>query len=174
MPRSGRWTARVSEEHDTRFLTEDEAAAATASGSYAFAPGEGEQIAWPGVEFTLLAGTEQSGGSLSVLVDRSDRMTIPWHVHEDDEAFFILDGRYRLECGDELLEAGPGGFVFLPRGVPHQQMVLSEEGRKLVLSVPAGIEGFFRGMAAEVNAGTLTPERRQALAREHRMEFLER
>ena len=28
-------------------------------------------------------------------------------------------GEVTFKCGDQILEAGPGAFVFLPRGIPH-------------------------------------------------------
>ena len=38
------------------------------------------------------------------------------HTHED-EAFYVLNGTITVGCGKETYEAGPGAFVFLPRGV---------------------------------------------------------
>jgi mannose-6-phosphate isomerase-like protein (cupin superfamily) len=40
----------------------------------------------------------------------------PLHVHHDEEeAFYILEGRAQVDCGNEVLAAGPGGLVMLPR-----------------------------------------------------------
>lgn len=44
----------------------------------------------------------------------------PVHVHMDmDEAFYVLSGSYRFKVGNQVQEAGPGWFVFIPHGVPH-------------------------------------------------------
>jgi mannose-6-phosphate isomerase-like protein (cupin superfamily) len=48
------------------------------------------------------------------------RLIAPPHVHhEDDEAWYVLEGRLRFRVGERELEAGPGGAVFGPRGLPH-------------------------------------------------------
>jgi mannose-6-phosphate isomerase-like protein (cupin superfamily) len=44
----------------------------------------------------------------------------PWHVHHnDDEAWYVLEGTLRVKRGDEVVEAGPGAAVFVPRGTAH-------------------------------------------------------
>jgi mannose-6-phosphate isomerase-like protein (cupin superfamily) len=139
---------------------------------FAVARGQGELFGWSGVEFEVLASGEQTGGGWSLLTDRSDAMTINWHVHEDDEVFYVLEGRYRLRCGEETFEVGPGGLVFLPRGIPHEQTVLEDGSRKLVLLMPGGFERFFREMSVAINEGALTPERRADIAARHGIRWL--
>ncbi|MBM3279354.1 MAG: cupin domain-containing protein [Candidatus Handelsmanbacteria bacterium] len=42
------------------------------------------------------------------------------HSHADQEqAFYILEGRMEVWVGEQHYLAGPGDCVFLPRGVPH-------------------------------------------------------
>jgi len=142
--------------------------------AFALAEGEGERFGWSGVEFEVLASAEQTGGRCSLLTDRSDAMTVAWHVHEDDEVFYVLEGRYRLRCGEDTFEAGPGGLVFLPRGVPHEQTVLEDGSRKLVILVPGGFERFFREMSEAINEEALTPTRRAEIAGRHRIRWLSR
>ncbi len=44
----------------------------------------------------------------------------PLHVHaHEDEAYIVLNGHITFQVGDGRADAGPGSFVFLPRGVPH-------------------------------------------------------
>ncbi len=44
----------------------------------------------------------------------------PPHIHhEDDEAWYVVEGRLRVRVGDEVVEAGPGSCVFAPRGAVH-------------------------------------------------------
>jgi mannose-6-phosphate isomerase-like protein (cupin superfamily) len=44
----------------------------------------------------------------------------PWHVHpEEDEWFYLLDGRMSFYVGDTHLSVTAGSFAFGPRGVPH-------------------------------------------------------
>ena len=87
-------------------------------------------------------------------------MDTPLHMHEnEDELFFVLEGEHVFQVGEEEFQVGPGGLVFAPRGVPHsQRRVVPRTGRTLVLTSPAGFEGFFRELAAADRAGTLGPE----------------
>ena len=84
----------------------------------------------------------------------------PLHVHaNEDELFYPLEGEHVVQVGDEDFQVGPGGVVFAPRRVPHsQRRVVPGEGRLLILTSPAGFEGFFRELAAAESAGTLGPE----------------
>jgi len=44
----------------------------------------------------------------------------PLHAHtREDEMWWILEGQSRFRADDELREAAPGSFVFVPRGVRH-------------------------------------------------------
>ena len=57
---------------------------------------------------------------------------------------YVLEGEVLFKCGDELFQAGLGSFVFLPRDIPHSYKNVGETvARELILTVPAGIEGYF-------------------------------
>ena len=93
----------------------------------------------------------------------------PVHVRADeDELFYVLEGEHVFVVGDEEHELGPGGMVFAPRGIPHQQRrVVPGEGRLLVMTTPAGLEGFFRALVeqdAAVRAWVAALPERQRLA----------
>lgn len=43
-----------------------------------------------------------------------------WHSHdEQDELFFVLQGRLRLQLPDSVVELGPGELFVVPKGVRH-------------------------------------------------------
>ena len=69
----------------------------------------------------------------------------PLHVHSDeDEAFYVLSGTVDLVCGAEEFRAEAGAFAYLPRGIPHTFLGISEEpARVLVLLLPGGLEEAF-------------------------------
>lgn len=49
--------------------------------------------------------------------------------------------------------------MFAPRDVPHaQRRVVPRTGRVLVLTSPAGFEGFFRELAEADRAGAIGPD----------------
>ncbi len=42
------------------------------------------------------------------------------HTHlEHEETFAVLQGRYKVRLGDEMVFADAGDYVFVPRGTPH-------------------------------------------------------
>jgi mannose-6-phosphate isomerase-like protein (cupin superfamily) len=44
----------------------------------------------------------------------------PLHIHhEDDEAWYVLEGKMAVRCGDSVFEVGPGACAFVPRGNIH-------------------------------------------------------
>jgi quercetin dioxygenase-like cupin family protein len=72
----------------------------------------------------------------------------PLHVHRrEDEAFYVLEGGYRVFVGDDVVSASPGTWVWGPRGVPHGYQVHSARGRHLSLVMPGGFEAFFEEVA---------------------------
>ena len=69
----------------------------------------------------------------------------PRHVHHDeDEAWYLLEGEATFWCGDETMQAGPGAFVFLPRGLEHGFKVGPAGARLLTFAFPSGFAGFVR------------------------------
>ncbi len=83
-------------------------------------PGKGRPI--PGREEVVLKATgADTGGAVAFL----EATTAPGdgpspHVHHDnDELFYVLEGRMRFRVGEREVEAGAGAFLFVPRGTVH-------------------------------------------------------
>jgi quercetin dioxygenase-like cupin family protein len=111
---------------------------------------------WQGSLMTIKARAEDTGGALG-LVEGSfyEGFGPPLHVHSrEDEALYVLEGQIRFRQGDDEFVAGPGAWVWGPRGVPHAFKVESESARALVLVTPGGFEGMFEegGVAAAESA----------------------
>jgi mannose-6-phosphate isomerase-like protein (cupin superfamily) len=89
------------------------------------------------------SGTEGAFGLAEALIPfgHSPRL----HVHgQEDEAFFVLEGAVEFVCGDERFRGEAGAFAFLPRGIPHSFLGVSEPAaRALMLVVPGGLEEIF-------------------------------
>jgi mannose-6-phosphate isomerase-like protein (cupin superfamily) len=48
------------------------------------------------------------------------RYIAPLHLHRnDDEAWYVLEGRLHVKRGAEIIEARAGSAVLVPRGTPH-------------------------------------------------------
>jgi quercetin dioxygenase-like cupin family protein len=100
----------------------------------------------------------QTGGSFAQIESIDPRGTAtPLHVHRnEEESFYVLEGRITVLVGDDRLELGAGDFALVPRGVPHAYVVGSEMARMLVTFSPAGFEQAFVDLGVAV-AGTLEP-----------------
>jgi mannose-6-phosphate isomerase-like protein (cupin superfamily) len=69
--------------------------------------------------------------------------------HEQNEWWYILDGEFLFQVGDQRFRAQPGASVFGPRAVPHAFRCVSKTPGKMLLAFdPAGqIEEFFDEIA---------------------------
>ncbi len=72
----------------------------------------------------------------------------PEHLHRlNDEAFYVIEGAMRVKLGANLFTAGPGSFIFVPRGTPHAFANTSTEpARALVVITPGGMQGYFQAL----------------------------
>jgi mannose-6-phosphate isomerase-like protein (cupin superfamily) len=71
---------------------------------------------------------------------------VPLHYHTlDEETFYVLEGTYQFEVGDESLRAGRGECLHIPRPIPHAfRNVGDEPGKMLVIVSPGGYhEAYF-------------------------------
>jgi quercetin dioxygenase-like cupin family protein len=94
----------------------------------------------------------------------------PLHVHHnDDEAFYVLEGEVTAWVGDGTLVLRPGDAAFAPMGIPHTIRTGDEGARWLLTSTPAGFEPFVRAVGA---AGMPSPEELTRIAAEHGIEIL--
>ncbi len=126
---------------------------------YGLAAEEGERLAFGEVEVLIKASAETTAGAFA-LFEENEPVDTPLHVHQhEDELFYVLEGEHVFQVGEQELRTGPGGLVFAPRGVPHsQRRVVPRTGRVLVVTAPAGLEGFFRELADADAAGRLGPD----------------
>lgn len=61
-----------------------------------------------------------------------------WHLHEaEDELFFCIEGRMRVELRDRVVELAPGELFVVPRGVEHR--TASDEGASALVITTAGV-----------------------------------
>ena len=71
-----------------------------------------------------------------------------WHHHDDeDELFYVVKGRLRMEFRDRVVELAPGELIVVPHGVEHRPV--AEEEVHMLLFEPA----------STLNTGNLVNER---------------
>jgi uncharacterized protein (TIGR02246 family) len=90
----------------------------------------------------------------------------PYHTHHnEDEAFYVLDGHIRFVCDGKWLNAGPGTWVYGPRDIPHGFKVAgSRPARMLIMCAPAGFEKFVLELCSPLDAVPAPPEMSQLMA----------
>ena len=118
----------------------------TAEQAFSVGPNEGRAVWFLSNRMTVKATAETTNGAFGLVESLvAPGFSPPLHVHHrEDEAFWVLEGEATIRCGDRTFHAGPGAFVFLPRGVPHTFVVESATpARWLTLLTPGGGEGLF-------------------------------
>jgi len=98
------------------------------------------------------------------------RLIAPLHLHhDDDEAWYVLQGTLRIRKGDEEVEAKAGAAVFVPRGTPHTYWNPSSEPVHYLLVMTSNIYQLIRDIHALKER---TPEALHEVFRRHRSELL--
>jgi len=68
------------------------------------------------------------------------RYIAPPHLHHnDDEAWYVLEGTLRIRRGTEEIEAQAGAGVFVPKGIPHTYWNPSTEPCRYLLIMSSNI-----------------------------------
>lgn len=108
--------------------------------------GTGAAYWGPGELMTFLITGEETGGAFFLAdISVAPGGGTPPHIHHrEDESFRLLEGTLTVQVGGNTITASSGDFVYLPRGVAHSFRNTGEVPVKaLVLTAPAGLEGFF-------------------------------
>lgn len=108
--------------------------------------GTGRTYKSPIDQITFLITGEQTGGAFFMA-----QATVPPgggnppHIHDREaETFYLQQGTLTIQVGDKTLNASPGDFVQLPRGIVHCfQNTGNVDAKFLIIAAPAGLEKFF-------------------------------
>ena len=110
-------------------------------GSVHVPPGRGRSLWFNGGLVKFYALGEDTGGAFTLFEESlapQDR-ALPHLHHEEDQAFYVLEGEHEFVCDGRTFAAGAGSFFYVPRGTVHSyENVGTEPGRILILSAPAG------------------------------------
>ncbi len=141
---------------------------------YALKAGEGIHINFRGTRMTVKVSDEQSEGMYSLLeMVHPPNIGPALHIHpKGAEAFYVLGGAYTIRSGEEMYEASPGDFVFIPKGVVHNYHS-GEQGGKVLVLAPSGLENYFAEVARTLSIGPITWELEQEIAKRYGQEFLD-
>ncbi len=94
----------------------------------------------------MTATSAETAGAFFCLEDRMVRGKVtPLHLHpNEDDSLYLLEGELLLHIDGKEYELHEGGFMFVPRGVPHAFMVVSETAHILAFQTPGTGEAFYR------------------------------
>ena len=110
----------------------------------------------PGRDLIFKVTGDDTGGAFdyfTVAVAPKDGPPLHMH-HSQAETIHVLKGRFTVRLGDELFQLDEGGFAFLPAGVPHAFVNLTDEpGELVIVFAPGGGHRFFEELGPHVRGG---------------------
>jgi mannose-6-phosphate isomerase-like protein (cupin superfamily) len=110
-------------------------------------PSGGKVLNAFGDEITVHLGAAETGGKYTMFTDVTPPGGGPpphYHLNED-EWFFVLEGRAEFFMDNVWTEVPVGSTVFMPRGVAHAFRNPGDKPlRQLTQMAPSGFEVFFR------------------------------
>lgn len=140
-------------------------------------PGQGPVLHAFGDEVTILLSGVQTGGKFTLFSDVTPPQGgPPLHYHKnEDEHFFVVDGRASFYQAGQWSEVPAGTAVFMPRGVVHAfKNVGHTPLRQIIQTTPAGFERFFQRCADEfARPGGPDLQRIAEISREHGIYFID-
>jgi len=137
-------------------------------------PGEGRAIDLGNFVMSLKVSGDETGNAFSLLeaAEPAD-FGPPMHIHHDcAEAFFVLDGAYRIFVEADEFDCPAGSFIYIPSGLRHGFRVGPQPSRKLNLYAPAAMVGYFDALGAAITSGDADPGRLDEIARANSMEVV--
>jgi mannose-6-phosphate isomerase-like protein (cupin superfamily) len=137
-------------------------------------PGQGRPIDLGNFAMSVKASGAETGG-LFTLLEAAEPANFgpPMHIHHDcAEAFYVLEGEYRIFIDGAEHRCPAGSFILIPSGLRHGFRVGDAPSRKLNLYVPAEMVGYFDDLSAAITSGEADPARLDDIARRHGMEVV--
>jgi quercetin dioxygenase-like cupin family protein len=139
---------------------------ATAATPKALAPEKGLRLqSGPGRDLVFKLTGEDTRGALDYFVcEVAPHGGPPLHVHHhQDETIYVLGGRFKVRIGDDLHTLDAGGFAYLPAGLPHAFLNLTDQPAELIIVfAPGGGHKFFEELGPATR--TATPDRGEVAA----------
>lgn len=106
----------------------------------------------------LLRGCESRGrvAVVEAMIRRGHEL--PRHAHHrEDEAWYVLEGEARFQVGERVYRGRPGDLVLLPRGIPHEILLVSDRLRAIAFLSPPGLEEHILECSQPAPAALLPP-----------------
>jgi len=126
------------------------------------APGEGLRLqSGPGRDLIFKVTGEDTGGAFDYfIVQVAPHGGPPLHVHHhQEETIHVLKGRYKIRIGDAIFRVEEGGFAYMPSGLPHAFLNLTDDpGEIIVVYTPGGGHKFYQEFGPIARMGPPDPK----------------
>ena len=119
----------------------------------------------PGRDLVFKVSGDETGGAFDYfVVEVAPHGGPPLHVHHaQEETLHVLSGRFKVRVGDEEVVLEQGGFAFMPSGLPHAFLNLTDEPAEIVVVyTPGGGATFYAELGPLTRNGT--PDRAEVAA----------
>ncbi|WP_246797275.1 cupin domain-containing protein [Burkholderia perseverans] len=111
------------------------------------------------VDITIRMSRKATGGRFAIFEECvPPGYGVPFHLHKnEDEMFYIVEGKYQIWCDKQTLIAEPGDTVLLPRNVPHSFYNAGDTVSKTINTyLPGGFDEFVEVLSTMGNDIDLT------------------
>jgi mannose-6-phosphate isomerase-like protein (cupin superfamily) len=104
-----------------------------------------------------LIGGQHTGGAFCIIEAPIGPKTLagPLHTHRhEDGCWYVIDGEFAAQIGDDEVHEGPGSLIFAPRGVAHTYWNPgTSPAVYLELCWPVGLERYLQQVGTIVDRG---------------------
>ena len=140
------------------------------------AEGEGLRLqSGPGRDLIFKVTGEETGGAFDYfVVEVAPHGGPPLHVHHSqEETIHVLKGDFKVRIGEEVFRLKEGGFAYLPSGLPHAFLNLTDQaGEVIVVYTPGGGHKFYEELGPMSRNGSPDPKQIAALFEKYDMTLL--
>jgi len=129
----------------------------------------------PGRDLVFKVTGEETGGAFDYfIVEVAPHGGPPLHVHHgQEETIHVLEGCFKIQIGDETFRCAEGGFAYLPSGVPHAFVNLTDESAEIVVVyTPGGGHRFYEELGPLTRNGSPDRQAVAAVFEKHGMTLL--
>jgi quercetin dioxygenase-like cupin family protein len=129
----------------------------------------------PGRDLVFKVTADDTGGAFDYfVVEVAPLGGPPLHVHHrQEETLHVLSGSFKVRVGDEERVLDRGGFAFMPAGLPHAFLNLTDQPAEVIVAyTPGGGHHFYEELGPLTRSGT--PDRAEVAAcfERHHMSLL--
>ena len=129
----------------------------------------------PGRDLVFKVTGDHTGDALDLcVIEVAPHGGPPLHLHHiHDEAIYVISGSFKVQVGDETFCCGDGGFAYMPAGLPHAFLNLTDQPAQLLVTfTPGGAHRFFEEFGPLVRDGAPDRATVAAVFEKHNMQLL--